>query len=242
MAAAALVSLALVLQAAPVLQTGDERLLAPAIAAGALTLATLAPRGEQARRERVRYFRISLGAAVAAFILLALRAGFDPWTDVEVYTSPVAVLLLVVSYAMMRREWDETASDASLLLWTGSLLLCAPLLIRALQFRLLLDLPAPGRDLVVLCVSLALILFGALGRLRAPVVNGIITLLLELFALALTSVHWLQVPLKVYLITAGVLSLIIWGVFEYRREQLLLVRQRLHERGARARERFEEWR
>jgi hypothetical protein len=236
------VCLALVLEAAPVLQTGNELLLAPCVGAGALLLATLGASLFSAGRERVGYFRTSLGAAVAAFILLALRAGYDPFTDVEMYTSPVAVLLLVVSYLILRREWDATAHDATLLLWTGSLLLCGPLLIRALQFRLLLYLPAPWRDLVVLCVALALILFGALGRLRAPVINGVVTLLLELIALALTSVRWLQVPLKVYLITAGGVSIVVWGVFEYRREQLLLVRQRLHERGAQARERFEEWR
>jgi hypothetical protein len=68
------------------------------------------------------------------------------------------------------------------------------------------------------------------------------TLLIELVALALTSVHWLQVPLRNYLITGGVLIIIIWGIFEYRREQILSVRKRLHERGAQARERFGEWR
>ncbi len=240
-AAVAGVCIALVLEAAPAMQTGNELLLAPGVGACALLAATLGASLLSAGRERVRYFRVSLGAAVAAFALLALRAGYDPLTDVEIYTSPVAVLLLTVSYLILRREWDATARDASLLLWTGSLLLCGPLLIRALQFRLLLDLPAPWRDLIVLCVALALILFGAFGRLRAPVINGVVTLLLELIALALTSVRWLQVPLKVYLITAGGVSIVVWGVFEYRREQLLLVRQRLHERGAQARERFEEW-
>lgn len=238
---AMLISLALMLQAAPLLQTGNELLLAPALTAGALCAVTLCASLFSAGRERVRYFRTGLGGAVAAFVLLVLRAGFDPIVDVEMYTSPVAVLLLVVSYVMMRREWDEYARDTGLLLWTGGLLLCGPLLIRALQFRLLLDLPAPWRDMTVLCVSLVLVIFGVLGRLRAPVIIGTISLLLELFALALTSVPWLQVPLKVYLITAGVLSIIVWGVFEYRREQLLLVRQRLHERGAQARESFEQW-
>jgi hypothetical protein len=238
---AMLISVALILQAAPLLQTGNELLLAPMLTAGALCALTLLASLFSAGRERVRYFRVGLGAAVVAFVLLVLRAGFDPIVDVEMYTSPVAVLLLVVSYFMMRREWDEYARDTGLLLWTGGLLLCGPLLIRALQFRLLLDLPAPWRDMVVLCVSFLLIIFGVIGRLRAPVIIGTITLLLELFALALTSVPWLQVPLKVYLITAGVLSIIVWGIFEYRREQLLLVRQRLHERGAQARERFEQW-
>ena len=69
-----------------------------------------------------------------------------------------------------------------------------------------------------------------------------VTLVLELIAVAVTSVEWLQVPLKTYLITAGVLSIVVWGIFEYRREQLLLMRERLHERGALARERFSEWR
>lgn len=238
----ALISLAVILQAAPVLQTGHELLLAPAVTAGALCAVTLLASLFSTGRERARYFRVGLCAAVAAFVLAILRAGFDPVIDVEMYTTPVAVLLLIVSYLAMRGEWDEYARDTSLLLWTGSLLLCGPLLIRALQFRLLLDLPAPWRDLGVLCVSLVLVLFGAMGRLRTPVIFGTITLLLELVALALTSVHWLQVPLKVYLTTTGVLIIIVWGVFEYRREQLLQLRQRLHERSAQARERFGEWR
>jgi hypothetical protein len=238
----ALISLVVVLQAVPVLQAGNDALLAPAITASALCIVTLPASFFSTGRERVGYFRVSLFAAVSAFALTVLRAGYDPLTDVEMYTSPVAVVLLIVSYLAARREWDEYARDTNLLLWTGSLLLCGPLLIRALQFRLLLDLPAPWRDMSVLGVSLALILLGAMGRLRAPVIMGTITLLLELAALTLTSVEWLQVPLKVYLITAGALIMIIWGVFEYRREQLLLVRKRLHERGAQARERFGEWR
>jgi hypothetical protein len=238
----ALISLAVIFQAAPVLQAGNDALLAPAVVAGALCIVTLLASLFSTGRERIGYFRVSLFAAVAAFALIILRAGYDPLAYVEMYTSPVAVVLLIVSYLMTRRERDEYARDTSLLLWTGSLLLCGPLLIRALQFRLLLDLPAPWRDVSVLGVALVLILFGAVGQLRAPIIMGTITLLLELTALTLTSVEWLQVPLKVYLITAGALIMIIWGVFEYRREQLLLVRKRLHERGVQARERFSEWR
>ncbi|HEX8492875.1 MAG TPA: hypothetical protein VF658_08550 [Pyrinomonadaceae bacterium] len=238
---ALLISLALIVQAAPLLQTGNELLLAPMLTAGVLCAATLAASLFSEGRERVGYFRVGLGAAVLAFVLLVLRAGFDPIIDVEMYTSPVAVLLLIVSYVMMRGEWDEYARDTGLLMWTGALLLCGPLLIRALQFRLLLDLPAQWRDMSVLGVSLVLVFFGVLGRLRAPVIIGTITLLLELVALALTSVRWLQVPVWVYLITAGVLIIVVWGIFEYRREQLLLMRRRLQERGAQARESFEQW-
>ena len=116
------------------------------------------------------------------------------------------------------------------------------MLIRALQFRLLLDLPAPWRDLAVLCAALALIIFGVIGRLRAPVLVGGVTMVLELLTLTLTSVDWLQVPLKFYLITVGALMLIVFWLFEYRREQILLVRQRLDERRTYAREQFGEWR
>lgn len=238
----ALISLVVLLQSLPVLQTGNALLLAPALTAGALCCVTLLSCLFSAGRERVFYFRVALCAGAASFVLNILRAGFDPITDVEMYTSPVAVLLLIVAYLAVRREWDDYASDASLLLWAGSLLLCGPLLIRALQFRLLLDLPAPWRDLGVLGASLLLLLCGTGGRLRAPVVIGTITLILELAALTLTSVEWLQVPLRTYLITAGVTFLIVWGVFEYRREQLLLMRKRLQQRSADARARFGQWR
>lgn len=238
----ALTSLGIFCQAVPLLQTGNELLLAPSLAAGALCCVTLLASFFSTGRERVHYFRVALGAGVACYCLTILRAGFDPIKDVEMYTSPVAVLLLVVAYLALRREWDEYAPDTSLLLWTGSILLCGPVLIRALQFRLLLELPTPWRDLGVLGAALTLVLCGAVGRLRAPVVIGSLTLLLELAALTLTSVNWLQVPLRTYLITAGVTFLIVWGVFEYRREQLLLMRRRLQERSAQARERFGQWR
>lgn len=239
---AAMLSFAVVSRAVPLLQAGNEQLLAPAVTAGALCaagfVASLFSRG----RERVRYFRMGLAAALAAFVLALLRAGFDPLTDVEIYTAPVAVVLLVVAYLSIRRAWDEYAQDTIVLLWTGSLLLCVPLLIRALEFRLLLDVPAPWRDLTVLCVSLALILFGVFGRLRAPVVMGTMTLLLELAALTLTSVDWLQLPLWIYLITAGVIIMTVWGMFEYHRERVIRIRQRLNERRAQARASFSQWR
>ncbi|HEX7997381.1 MAG TPA: zinc ribbon domain-containing protein [Pyrinomonadaceae bacterium] len=239
---AALAGVAVVWEAAPVLEPGRELLLSPMMTAGALCVVTMAASMWTEGRERVHYFRGGLAAAVLAFVLAALRAGYAPLVDVEVYTSPIAVLLLIVAYVSVRREWDEYEADTSVLLWVGSLLLCGPLLMRALQFRLWSEVAAQWRDAVVLCVALGLLLFGVVGRLRAPVMIGMTTLVVELFAVAVTSVEWLQVPLKTYLITAGALSLVVWGIFEYRREQLLLMRERLHERGAVARERFRGWR
>ncbi|HKQ51978.1 MAG TPA: hypothetical protein VJT74_06405, partial [Pyrinomonadaceae bacterium] len=195
-----------------------------------------------AGRERVTYLRAGLFTLVASFGLACLRAGFDPGEDVEVYTAPVAVLLLAVAFVAARRDWEEYAADTSLLLWLGSILLAGPLLLHALQYRLLLDVPAPWRDLFVLCAALALLLFGVTGRLRAPVLVGAAALTLELAALTMTSVEWLQIPLKAYLISVGALILIVWGLLEFRREQLLQLRRRLDERRATARERFGEWR
>jgi hypothetical protein len=34
----------------------------------------------------------------------------------------------------------------------------------------------------------------------------------------------------------------VWGMFEYHRERVIAMRQRLHERGAQARASFNEWR
>jgi hypothetical protein len=241
-ALAALLVVAVVWEAEPLLEAGNERLLAPLMTAGALSVVTMTATLFSSGGERVRYFRLGLGMAVAAFVLAVLRAGYEPLIDVEMYTSPIAALLLIVAALSVRREWDEYAADTGLLLWAGSLLLCGPLLARALQFRLLLDVAAPWRDAVVVGVAVGLLLFGVMNRLRAPVIAGMTTLLLELVVLALTSVRWLQVPLWKYMVTVGTLILIIWGMFENRREQLLLMRQRLHERGAAARERFGQWR
>jgi hypothetical protein len=78
--------------------------------------------------------------------------------------------------------------------------------------------------------------------LRAPVIAGAVALLIELSALALTSVDWLQVPLKLYLVTVGALLALVGWMFEYRREQLVLIRNRLNAHRETARARFGEWR
>jgi hypothetical protein len=229
-------------QALSLLRVGEPLLLAPCVALGTVALLSLGASLWAQNPARVGYFRCGLLALIIAFALAALRAGFDPLGDMEIYTMPVALLLLVVAYFFARRQRDEYASDTSLLLWAGSLLLAGPLLMHALQYRLFLDVPAPWRDLALLFASLALLVFGILGRLRAPVLVGAASLALELSALALTTVDWLQIPLKVYLISTGALILLIWGLLEFRREQLLLMRRRLNERREYARERFGEWR
>jgi hypothetical protein len=230
-----------VMQAITHLRVGDTLLLTPSAALGTFGLLFLAAGLGLKRQERVRCFRAGLFALVHAFTLALLWAGFDPLGDLEVYTSPVAILLLAVADISARRGWGEYAHDTGLLLWAGSILLAGPLLIHALQYRLFLDVSAPGRDLMALCASLALVVFGVTGRRRAPVVIGAAALVLELAALALTSVDWLQIPLKAYLISTGVLILLIWGLLEFRRERLLLMRRRFNERRETARERFGEW-
>jgi hypothetical protein len=244
---AAIISMGLALTGAlvgalPHLRAGDQLLLAPTVTLVGLACVSFVVSVLSRGRERVEYFRAGLYLSVIAYALGCLRAGFEPLTDVEVYTSPVSVLLLAVAYLSYRREWNDYARDTSLLFWTGSILLGGPLLLRALQFRLLLDLPATARDLATLCASLALLIFGVLGRLRAPVIIGAVTLLMELLALTLTSVDWLQVPLKIYLVTVGALLAVVGWMFEYRREQLILIRNRLNARRDTARERFGAWR
>lgn len=242
--AMALSFVASISQAMPHLQAGSGALLAPSMTIAALALLSFVVSmlyGEGVLC--VHFFRVGLYLSVIAYALLCLRAGFQPLVDVEIYTSPVAVLLLAVAYISYRRAWgEEYARDTSLLFWTGSILLGGPLLLRALQFRLLLDMAAPSRDLATLCAALALLLFGILGRLRAPVLIGAVTLLIELLALTLTSVDWLQVPLKIYLVTVGALLALVGWMFEYRREQLMLIRNRFNERRQRARARFSAWR
>jgi hypothetical protein len=238
---AALVSLLSLAQAFAHLRVGESLLLAPCVALGAVALLSFAASLKSRNQARVRYFRAGLYSTVITFMLACLRAGFEPLSDVEIYTSPVAVLLLVVAYLSVRRKWDEYARDTGPLFWMGSLLLCAPLLIHALQYRLFLGVPAAWRDLATLCASLALIFFGVMGRLRAPLLVGAVSLASELLLLSITSVDWLQIPLKVYLISVGALILIFWGLLEFRREQILLMRQRFNERREYAREKFGEW-
>ncbi|PYS45927.1 MAG: hypothetical protein DMF68_20770 [Acidobacteria bacterium] len=230
----------LIVQALIHLRVGDNALYVPSRLALIFGLILLG--ASLGSRSRVRYFRAGLYTLSLAFVLTCLGAGLDPLDDAEVYTTTIAILLLVVTYISLRRGIKEFAADARLHLWAGSLLLCAPLVMRSLQYRLLLDLPAPSRDLATLCASLALLFLGLTGRLRAPIITGFISLVLELVALTVTSVHWLQIPLKVYLISVGALILLIWGLLEFRREQILSFRQRLGERREKARERFGEWR
>jgi hypothetical protein len=230
------------LQASTHTRVADKELLAPTLTVTATALLSFVASTFSTGKARVRYFRAGLTASVVAFVLACLRAGYDPLADVEVYTSPIAALLLATAYFSLRRNWDEYDTDTSLLLWVGSLLLSAPLLLRALEVRLLLDVPAPWRDVTTLCAALALLLFGVVVRLRAPLLVGAFTLVAELCVLALTSVDWLQVPLKYYLITVGTLLLVIFGLLEYRREQFLLMRQRFSERRRQLSEEFGEWR
>jgi len=193
----------------------------------------------------VRDQALALALRYACFFAsIALALSTYDFTDVEIYTSLIAILLLGVAYLSELRDGADEAKahDDGLLFWAGSILLAGPLLIRALQFRLLLGLPAPGRDLATLCSSLALILFGVVRRLRAPALVGAVSLAVALAALALTSIDWLQVPLKIYLISTGALISLIFGLLEFRREQVLLMRKRFQERREHARERFGEWR
>lgn len=240
--AALLAFITAISQAAPHFTTGDPLLLAPCLTVGTLALLALIASLLAEGPERVRYFRAGLLAAIISFALGCLRAGYDPARDTEIYTSPVAIVLLLLSYFSVRREWREYERDTNALLWLGSLLLCVPLLFHALEFRLLLDVPAPWRDLGLLCAGLALILFGVFGRLRAPVIIGLTALLIELFVLALTSVEWTQVPLKVYLGTVGSLLMIAGWMLGFRREQLIAIRNRLNQRRERVQQRFGQWR
>ncbi|HEY0005376.1 MAG TPA: zinc ribbon domain-containing protein [Pyrinomonadaceae bacterium] len=240
--AAALSFITACFQSAPHLRAGDALLLAPCLTLAAIALEAFIASFISAGPARVSYFRAGLLSAVAAFSLACLRAGFDPLADVEVYTSPVAIALLLIAYLSVQREWEEYERDTGLLLWSGSLLLCVPLLLHSLEFRLVLDVPAPWRDLGVLFASLALALSGVLGRARAPVLVGLTTLVLELLVLALTTVDWLQVPLKVYLITVGSLLALIGWMLEFRREQLIQMRDRFKARRELARRRLGQWR
>lgn len=234
--------LAALIQASPNLQAGDEHLLAPSLTVAAVSLLSFAASIFSRGRASVLYFRAGLWTAVVAIMLASLRAGFSPLGDAEVYSTPVAVLILLIAYLSHRRAWEDYDRDVGALLWVGSVLLCAPLLFRAMQFRLLLDSAAPWRDVAVLIASLALILYSVVGRMRAPVITGSVTLITELAVLTLTTVDWLQVPLKYYLMTVGALLLIIFGTLEYRREQFLLMRKRFQERRDSVREQFGEWR
>lgn len=244
-AAVASLSLAIVIaviQSVPHLQAGDARLLSPSLTTGAVALLSFAASIFSRGRASVLYFRTGLWVSVVALMLASLRAGFDPVSDIEVYSTPIAVLILVIAYLSHRRAWDEYDRDVGALLWMGSLLLSIPLLARSLEFRVLLDSAAPWRDVAVLMASLALILYGVVGRMRAPVIVGSVSVITELAVVTLTSVDWLQVPLKYYLITAGALLLLIFGTLEYRREQFLLMRKRFQERRDSMRGQFGGWR
>ncbi len=235
---------ATLIESAAHLQTGNRGLFPSCVTTleiSALSFTAYALIKEEAR---AHYFRAGLAAAISSYALWCLRAGYNPVSDVEIYTTPVAVLLIVVAYLSMRGGQDaaKKARDAGALLWTGSVLLCAPLCLRAFEARLLEGVPALWRDLALLCASLALIVFGATNRLRAPVAVGAAALLAELSVLTLTSVDWAQVPLKIYLVTMGALIVFVCWCLEFRREQLLLVRKRISESRTMARERFGEWR
>lgn len=234
---------ATLIESAAHLQTGNTRLFPSCVTTLEISALSFAAYALIKEEVRAHYFRAGLAAAISSYALWCLRAGYSPISEVEIYTTPVAVLLLVVAYLSMRGGQDaaKKARDAGAMLWTGSVLLCTPLCLRAFEARLLEGVPALSRDLALLCASLALIFFGATKRLRAPVAVGATALLAELSVLTLTSVDWAQVPLKIYLVTMGALIVFVCWCLEFRREQLLLVRKRISESRMAARERFGEW-
>lgn len=235
---------AAIVGAAAHLRLEDAGLFAPcataALIAGlSLAARILSPPG----LARARYVRMALAGAVLAFWLGAGYTGYDPLGEIEVYTAPVGVLLLVIAYLSLRREPENMPSgETQMLLWVGGILLCVPPLVHAAEFRLIRDVPAIWRDLATLCAALVLVFFGAAGRLRAPALVGGTTLVLELMLLALTSVNWLQVPLKIYLGCVGSALVIAVWMLEFRREHVAAIRSRFQRERRRARSRFERWR
>ncbi len=250
-ATALIAFIAMLLQAMAHLRVGDALLFAPCVTAAEIGVFTfLASALLKKDAAGALYFRVGLSAGILSFMLACLRAGYDPVSEVEIYTTPVAIVLLAVAYVFVQRERRTNGAvfvatrqrDASLLLWLGSLLLCAPLCLRAFDARLIEGVAAPWRDVATLCAALALLLFGVMARLRAPVGIGSTALIAELLVLASTSVDWAQVPLKIYLVTTGALIVFVCWCLEFRREQLLLVRQRINASRMAARERFGAWR
>jgi hypothetical protein len=172
--------------------------------------------------------------ALATYALLGLRLGFHPWRESSFYTLPSGAALVALGVLAARRDRD----DAAPMLWLGSIVAAAPLLLHALEYRFVRGVSPLGYDLATITVALGLAAIGVLLQLKAPSTVGALALGADLVVVVFSQIRWAEIPIAVYSAAVGASLFGAAWLLLYRREQLVRLRDRMRER----REAFQEWR
>lgn len=180
----------------------------------AAVVAVRALRPDETLKVRFGYALAAAGCALLGWwlFLSARQAG-----TVELYTAPAAALALLAG-------WWARRSRAELPSWTayGPALAAGFLPTLAVISNSSADEPQYARRLLLGVAGLAVLIFGALARLQAPVVSGgIVVVLVALYELAQV---WDLVPRWVPLAVGGLLLVGIATTLEQRRRDLLRLR------------------
>ena len=147
-------------------------------------------------------------AAVAALVLLWLRLWVGDVRAVEAYSLPLAALLLAAGTRQLRRDPE-----------VGSWPTLGPGLVVAALPSAAVAVAATGaiRPLVLLGIAVAVTIAGAVVRLRAPLLVGLLTAVVmgvdQVFPAAAQLPRWLTIG------TLGVVLLVVGATFERRRQQ-----------------------
>lgn len=208
------------------LEIGALRLTGPLVAFALTTgCAWLLARTDEIVERRDIYRVVWIAFAAASYGLLGLRLGFHPWGDSAFYTLPTGALLVLLGAFASRQENDRV--QASLLLWLGSLLAAAPLVLHAFENRFVRNISPVGYDMATITTGLVLVATGILLQLRAPTIVGAVVMGLDLFVVVFSQVRWEEVPLFIYLTALGALLFGVSWLLLYRRDALLRLRDRI---------------
>jgi hypothetical protein len=218
----------------PDVALGSPRLAPHVVAFGVMTACAVVL-GRTREDARPLYRVLWRTLAVATYVVAGLWLGFHPWRDSAFYTLPVGALLVGLGVATSRSAEPE---GSRVLLWLGSLLAAAPMLLHALDNRFLLGISPLGYDAATLAIGLALAICGVLFQLRAPSVVGAAVFAADLFVVAFSKIEWEEIPLSIYIATIGALLFGASWLLLYRKQDLLRFRDYLRARH----ELFQQWR
>jgi hypothetical protein len=191
-------------------------------------------------REGASLASLALGSLLYVRLLLAF-AGFAPGERPEAFTAPVGAALILVGWLKLSGR-NASGVFARLYVWAGSLLLCGPVLLHALQARFLDGRASWPLDILVDTIALAAVGGGAWGRLRGPFCVGLTTIALHLLIVVIDSVKWGAIPYAVYLVGVGLLIGVSGWLLSRKRRELEALQSAMRANWRARAGAFSEWR
>ena len=189
---------------------------------GAFTIATAgyAVAGFAAERSEASatiHRGLSIVFSYLSYAMIGLRYELSPWEDSAFYTLPPGLLLVAIGVVKSRREDDE---GAGALMWMGSLIAAAPMLLHALENRYVLGTSSAGYDMATIAVGLLLALVGRTVMYRGPFLVGATVFVVDMFVVIVGAIRWQDLPPAVYLTALGAMLFGTAWVLLYKREAL----------------------